>query len=200
VGQQEQPFPGEITMSFDPYVPPTPEPGQQPTGAPGVASQARLRVSLPGWLLILLGLFHLVVSIAPLSAVIWLVSNPAEKIPAAFESLFDWAERNNPNDPQQQKRIADARQQLKQTSPQAMKGEFLLESGLGTGWLLLVGLLGIIGGWRMLSLKSYGLAVLASVLVAIPCISPGGCCCLGQIVGIYSLIVLLSADVRAAFQ
>lgn len=55
----------------------------------------------------------------------------------------------------------------------------------------------IAGAWKMFKGQSYPLAITAAVLSSIPCIGP--CCCLGMIPGIWSLIVLLSSDVRAAF-
>jgi hypothetical protein len=64
---------------------------------------------------------------------------------------------------------------------------------------LLAAAVTILGGIRMLSLKSYGLAVFASVLAAIPCISVMGCCGLGEGIGVWSLIVLLNSEVRSAF-
>jgi hypothetical protein len=58
----------------------------------------------------------------------------------------------------------------------------------------------ILGGVRMISLKSYALAVTGSVLAVIPCLSAMGCCCIGEGVGIWSLVVLMNADVKAAFR
>ena len=52
----------------------------------------------------------------------------------------------------------------------------------------------------MLSLRAYGLAVAASVITAIPCISCSACCGLGEGIGIWALVVLLNNDVRAAFR
>jgi hypothetical protein len=65
---------------------------------------------------------------------------------------------------------------------------------------LLAAALTILGGARMVALKSHGLAVTASVVAAIPCLSSMGCCCFGEAVGIWCLIVLMNADVRAAFR
>ncbi len=65
---------------------------------------------------------------------------------------------------------------------------------------VLAAVLTILGGVRMMILKSYGLAVFASILAALPCISFLGCCGLGEGVGIWSFIVLMSADVKAAFR
>jgi hypothetical protein len=65
---------------------------------------------------------------------------------------------------------------------------------------LLAAAITIFGGMRMLKLRSYGLAVFASVLAAIPCISPMGCCGVGEGAGIRSFVVLMNADVRSAFR
>jgi hypothetical protein len=73
--------------------------------------------------------------------------------------------------------------------------------GLGGGCVALgVSLLVILGAIRMMMLRSYGLAVFASILMAIPCISPAACCLLGEGIGIWALVVLLSPEVRAAFR
>jgi hypothetical protein len=63
---------------------------------------------------------------------------------------------------------------------------------------LAVGGVIIFGGWKMKELKMYGLAMTASILALIPCISP--CCCLTLPAGIWSLVVLMNQDVKAAFQ
>ncbi len=65
---------------------------------------------------------------------------------------------------------------------------------------LLAAAITIFGGMRMLKLRSYGLAVFASVLAAIPCISPMGCCGVGEGAGIWSFVVLMNADMRSAFR
>ena len=54
----------------------------------------------------------------------------------------------------------------------------------------------IVGALKMKALRSYGFAVTSAVLVMLPC----SCCCLaGLPVGIWALVVLMSADVKAAF-
>jgi hypothetical protein len=65
------------------------------------------------------------------------------------------------------------------------------------GILLLIHLVIAFGAFRMLKLKSYGMAMTSSVLSLVPCISP--CCVLGIPFGIWSLIVLMKADVKQAF-
>lgn len=53
------------------------------------------------------------------------------------------------------------------------------------------------GASKMMRLESYGLAMAVSIIAMIPCISP--CCLLGLPIGIWSLVVLLDKDVKAAF-
>jgi hypothetical protein len=73
--------------------------------------------------------------------------------------------------------------------------------------MLIAGIIGLLAagvtifaGVRMMSLRSRGLAMLGSVLAALPCISIMGCCGVGEGIGIWSLIVLMSQDVKAAFR
>jgi hypothetical protein len=73
--------------------------------------------------------------------------------------------------------------------------------GFGGGALAMaVSLITALGAIRMMMLKSYGLAVIAAVLAAIPCVSPGACCLLGEGVGIWALVILLNPEVRSAFR
>lgn len=52
------------------------------------------------------------------------------------------------------------------------------------------------GALKMKALQSYGLSVASAVIVMLPC----SCCCLiGLPIGIWALVVLLNADVKAAF-
>jgi hypothetical protein len=65
------------------------------------------------------------------------------------------------------------------------------------GGLTLVGAAVIFyGAIKMKDLQGYGLAMTAAILCLIPCFS---ICCLGIPFGIWALIVLLNADVKAAF-
>ena len=71
--------------------------------------------------------------------------------------------------------------------------------GMGSSFLgLLVAIFIIYAALKMKDLKQWNLAVVASVLAMIPCISP--CCVIGLPVGIWSLVVLLRPDVKAAFK
>jgi hypothetical protein len=62
---------------------------------------------------------------------------------------------------------------------------------------LLFGAIILAGGSTMLGVRMWGLGVLASVLALL---SPGGCCIFGLVAGIWGLVALLNADVRAGFR
>ena len=64
----------------------------------------------------------------------------------------------------------------------------------------IAGALILFAGIRMLKLRSYGLAVTGSILAAIPCISIMACCGIGEAVGIWALVVLMSPDVKVLFR
>jgi hypothetical protein len=68
--------------------------------------------------------------------------------------------------------------------------------------LTIIGILGalliLIGGLKMKNAQSYGLALTASIVAVIPCVSP--CCLLGIPFGIWALVVLNNPDVKAAFR
>ena len=67
-----------------------------------------------------------------------------------------------------------------------------------------VGILGILfdlvilfGAIKMRQLQNYGLAMTAAILAMLPC---GLCCIIGLPFGIWALVILLDANVKAAFQ
>lgn len=74
------------------------------------------------------------------------------------------------------------------------------QSGLGlviNGVGLASGLVVSIAVIRMKRFTGHAHAIVASILAMLPCISP--CCFLGLPIGAWSLMTLLSPDVRAAF-
>jgi hypothetical protein len=187
-------------MSFDPYLPPSPEPSQDPLPAPAAASQASERVQLPALLLMALGVFHVFVTVLPLWSILQTALTPADRFYAEGGKVIDWMEQRIDRNHPWRKTVEEVRKDYESKSPEELKRQSLLQNSCSVFCLLLAALLVIFGGWRMRQLKSYGVAVLASLVVAIPCISPTSCCCLGEIVGLWSLWVLLNPDVRASFQ
>ncbi len=61
----------------------------------------------------------------------------------------------------------------------------------------LIGIVIALGAVKMKNLQSYGLAMTASILAMIPCVSP--CCLLGLPFGIWALVVLGRPEVKSAF-
>jgi len=62
--------------------------------------------------------------------------------------------------------------------------------------LLFTGVI-LLAGIKMRGLQSYGLCIAGSVLAVLPC---NVCCCVGLIIGIWSLVVLSRDEVKSAFQ
>jgi hypothetical protein len=91
-------------------------------------------------------------------------------------------------------------------SPELMQFFELLQGNAGPINLVmsvcsvLAGVLIILGGIQMLRMRSYALAVAGSVLSAIPCLSLLACCGIGEGVGLWALVVLLSADIKQLFE
>jgi hypothetical protein len=154
-------------------------------GPPANAAAARARVQLPAIFLIILGALNLLGAAGCALIGVQLGRIP----PAEFEKMMQ--ER----DPARWQQV----QQGGWTTEQVLQLYF--NGGVGTAVAnLLSGLLMIWGGARMMQLRSYSLAVFASVLAALPCISASGCCGLGAIVGLWAVIVLASPAVREAFR
>lgn len=78
----------------------------------------------------------------------------------------------------------------------APRGQQFVPNLIGPGLWLAVGFVIVLGAVKMQRLESYSLAITAGVLSVIPC-TP--CCALTIPFGIWSLVVLLDPQVRAAF-
>jgi phage FluMu protein Com len=63
---------------------------------------------------------------------------------------------------------------------------------------LILAIVVLIGALKMKSLENYALAMAVSIIAMIPCLGP--CCLLGIPFGIWSLVVLLDPQVKAAFR
>ncbi|MFN3168725.1 MAG: hypothetical protein ACE37H_16835 [Phycisphaeraceae bacterium] len=61
-----------------------------------------------------------------------------------------------------------------------------------------VGVVILMGAMKMKRLESHGFALTAAILAMIPCVSP--CCLLGLPFGIWAIVVLNDANVKAAFR
>ena len=68
---------------------------------------------------------------------------------------------------------------------------------LSAGFGLAMSALVLIGALRMHALRSYSLALVASILALVPCVTP--CCFIGLPFGIWALVVLNKPEVRSQF-
>jgi hypothetical protein len=177
---------GETPMSYDPYASGSEMPPEYgPVAQPGDANQARKRVQAPAIALIVIGVLNLLLAAGPALYGI----GAASLQPAQLEEAM---RAQNP------KALEDAKAQglsITQIRNMLVYGSLSL-----AGADFFASFLVIVGGIRMLSLKSYGLAIVASILAAVPGFSCSGCCGFGAVIGIWALIVLINADVREAFQ
>src|SRR5262245_46497341 len=153
---------------------------------PPTAAAIREQVSMPGIFLAVVGVINIL---------------------AALYLLFSGFQASKIDPDEYEKQVIERwfttqqRQELKQEGWTAEK-ILSVTSVLGYLWggvALVGGLLSTLGGIRMVKLRSYGLAVTGAILAAIPFLSPLGCCLIGEVVGIWSLVVLFNADVRMAF-
>jgi hypothetical protein len=172
----------------DEYPPPRPgEPYGSPeaAGLSGPSEAVRQRVQLPAiFLLVVAGLNLLGALYFVVNAVVATVQTPKE--------LYD-----------QQVKMAEMfpmlKESLGQKTPEEIKAQALLVSWPLAGVSLLGFFLPLLAGIGMLRLRWYGLSVAGSIFAAIPCVSCLGCCGVGEGIGIWSLVVLLNEEVKAAF-
>jgi hypothetical protein len=76
-----------------------------------------------------------------------------------------------------------------------VSGPLVIASGVIS--ILVSGVI-LLGGIKMKKLENYGLAMAASIVAMIPCISP--CCIIGLPIGIWALVVLSKPEVKNAFR
>jgi hypothetical protein len=172
-------------MSYDPTAPDLPE------GGPPPRSQAGERVKIPAILLIVVACINLLVCLFQLGRGAYLSTlSPAELRKAAVQQY----EVLGPDLAEQMK------EQMKQTSDQQLKVQTLL-GAFGCGVVsLLAAALTLFGGIQMYKLRSYGLAISGAIAAAIPCVTCSGCCGIGEVAGIWAVVVLMNDEVRRAFQ
>lgn len=159
-----------------------PPPGQ-PLAMPGWPNETRSgrdKVFLPGVLLLVLAILNLLFGGAVLFlGVIFLSENPE------LIALAD-------NEVQRRGLPMSGEEFLR------MEGTILLCAGIPE---LIFALIAILGAICMLMQRGYAMAVIASVLMAIPILSPMACPCLAGIgIGIWCLYTLFLPEVRAAFR
>jgi hypothetical protein len=198
-------------MSFDPRDPPdpydrnagfaggAPQPSQPPPlrdpyqyrdpldpNAPGEAAKAaaRNRVMAPAIFLIIMGVLNLVSALGCIPMGLICYALPPEMVEAQMKAQH----------PKEADQIKQSNMSVKDAVN--LEGHMWIAGGVAG---LLTGVPILIGGIGMLGCRWYYVAILGSVVAMI---SPAGCGCLfaGFVAGIWSLIVLMSEEVRAAFR
>jgi hypothetical protein len=170
---------------------PLPRPGEpyQPFDRPdsGPSEALRTRVQLPAIFLMVVAGLNLLAGFYFLYSAVMATITPGEIQKEQQETVL----RAFGIDPQQ---IAQFAKTPEETRNMAMVVNWTL-----AGLALLGSVVTLLGGIGMSRFRWYGLALAGSVIAAIPCVSCLGCCGAGEGIGIWSLVVLLSDDVKAAF-
>lgn len=157
----------------------------EPRRGPDLES-AKRKVAFPAVVLILFGLIGLLLAAASLALAILDPTLFGNAYADAFEPMI----KNQPPSAQrdeQLKQIGEMRN-LRMDSP--------LNLG-STVVSLVASLLVLVGGVKMKGLNSYGLSMTAAIVSLYPL---GTCLCCLMPFGIWALIVLMNADVKAAFR
>lgn len=170
-------------MSF-----PKPEPtGPTPSPDPRQLELARMSVSAPATFLILNGLLGLIL--------VGLLSGPLVFRPESMVEWFKELIEQQPPGPDRQeaeKQLADLEKQL-----QERRGDVVLQNLAILGVGAVLNLLAVVGGWFMLRLSSYPLAMTGAMVSLVPCAT--GCCVTGIPFAVWALVVLTRTEVKAAF-
>ena len=152
---------------------------------PADDSAARRRVAIPALFLLIVSVLNLLAGLDFMVDAIF-IKNGSPQAQAQLDKQWD--------DLGQEWRDALAEQGWTEES------YFMAIANMLLGWGALTSLAGVFalfGSIRMRVLQSYGLAMLGAVLTARPCVTP--CCLIGQIAGIWAVIVLMNPEVRKAF-
>ena len=144
----------------------------------------RSRVSVPGIMLVINGVINVLFTLGLLGMGVFAVAQPEEKIRESQEMTH----KMFPNLP------------VEDQDPGQVRMTQMAEFFGGAAVAGLASIVMILGGIQMSRLRGYGLAVFASILALIPCVSCGGCFALGQVAGIWALMVLANPEVRSAFR
>jgi hypothetical protein len=185
-------------MSYDPFgygsdVTPPEEGIAAPL--PGDASYARQRVQAPAIALIVVGIVNLLTMLFIVGDTIRTAFRSPDELQKDVTERLDKLGQALPG----MREAYEKQQEEQNQSPEALKIQALVVNSLLCALGLLAALLTLFGGIRMRSLRSYALSIAGAISAAIPCLTCSGTCCFGEFIGLWALIVLLNAEVKAAF-
>ena len=173
-------------MSNNPYEAP---PGDYSTGGMGggpSSAAMKAKVAPPAIGLMVTGVLNIISSVWGLvsSALFMLGANP---MAAGQNEQFEEMVRQGGDQ-------AEFAQMMMQVM-QVVQGPVGLIANVIT---LIIGAVIIFGALKMKNLRSYGLALTATILAMIPCLS--NCCIIGLPIGIWALVILLNDQVKQSFR
>jgi hypothetical protein len=153
-------------------------------GEPGPSriQAARQRVSTPGMLLIVFGLLGLFLELLCLGAAFTQPTVLYDQIKSMAEKQPQGKERD-----ENLKKIEDAKASMQMNTPTNI-ASYLFGA--------LLNLLMVLGGASMRKLRGYVMAIIGAICGLIPI---SGCCCCAMPIGLWAIIVLCNADVKAGF-
>jgi hypothetical protein len=184
-------------MSYDPYASGS-QPPQYESAEPMYDDLARIkgRVQAPAIALIVVAILNLLLVVFQVGRTILVAITSPQELVKERDEMLKQAEEGK----LLPKGFLDSyKQQQQGQSAESFKNQSLAVGAIVSALWALTALLPLLGGIRMLSMRSYGLCIVGAISTAIPCLSCSGCCCLGEIIGIWALVVLASPEVRAAF-
>ena len=166
----------------------------QPDSEERARQQVRDRVQWPAMFLVANAALNLLVALLQTTHLVSAAIAPADEA-ANFERELLQRLGGQPSPPL----VGTRRVQPPHTDPEALKRRTLFAEAVLAFLLLLPALLALAGGVRMYQMRGYPLAVVGSLASAVPCLSPMTCCCIGEVVGVWCVVVLLQPLVREAF-
>lgn len=186
-------------MSYDPYAAGSDLPPEHgPAGpTPGGLDRSKSRVRAPAICLIVVGILNLMLVVLQAGRIVLVAMTSPQELVKERDDTLEILEKANALP----KGFTDTyKKQQQGESPQDFKNQTILLLVIVCAVGLLIALLPLLGGIRMLSLRSYAVCIAGAIGAAIPCLSCGGFCCFGEVIGIWALVVLINSEVRAAFQ
>jgi hypothetical protein len=147
------------------------------------------KTNLPGIFLIMVGVLNLFFAL-------FLVLNAALLVLIPDAQL---AAQNAKTQEMFEKKFGFAKEDLERSKQTPTQQRI---TSVALAMVVLVGaLLPLLAGFKMRSLRSYGLCVTGAIVAALPGVSCMSCPCgVGLPVALWALVVLLNADVKAAFR